>query len=63
VNVDQFGVCHGPHAQARALLTEHGFGHLEIMVHNENGLIEIVSINTLAPNPEGVNILSNESFH
>lgn len=63
VNVDQYGVAHSPHAQARALLTEHGFGQLEVMIHNENGQIEIVLVSSLVPNPEGVNILSNESFH
>ena len=63
VNVDQYGICHSPHAQARALLSEHGFDHLKIMVHNDNGMIEIVTVKSLVPNPNGVNVLSHDSFH
>jgi len=63
VNVDQYGVCHSPHAQARALLSEHGFDHLKIMVHNDNGIIEIVTVKSLVPNPNGVYVLSHDSFH
>lgn len=61
---DQYGICHAPHGQARALLTEHGFNQLNIMIHNnDTGLIEIVTVSELTPNPAGISTLSTDSFH
>lgn len=62
VNCDQFGIIHAPHAASRALLTEHGFNNLNIMIHNDNGMIQIVSAESLVPNPNGSTVLSHDSF-
>jgi cytidine deaminase len=60
---DQFGVCHAPFAQARALLTEHGYGDTRIVVHNPaNGACELtLACSLLPPLPGGV-MLSHSSF-
>ena len=34
VQADQFGIAHAPFAPARAFLTEHGFAHCQIVVHD-----------------------------
>ena len=60
---DQFGVCHAPFAQARALLTEHGYGDTRIVVHNSaSGACEMtLACSLLPPLPGGV-MLSHNSF-
>lgn len=34
---DQHGVCHAPHATARAILVEHGYGDVRVLVHDSDG--------------------------
>lgn len=41
--VDQFGNLHAPFAQARAFLTEHGFGDTKVIVHGEDGGIVVLT--------------------
>jgi hypothetical protein len=67
VMTDQFGVAHAPFAQARSLLTEHGYGELQIIVHSFNDDLSaaeavIVTANDLAPQPEGSRILCGADF-
>lgn len=33
LHVDQFGICHAPHASARAWLTEYGYGDCSMLIH------------------------------
>lgn len=40
--VDQFGNLHAPFAQARAFLTEHGFGDTKVVVHGEDGRVVVL---------------------
>merc|ERR1712086_83660 len=49
VMADQFGVCHGPFAAARSFLSEHGWGKVKIMLHNEEGQLELHTVNELMP--------------
>lgn len=54
--VDQFGIAHAPFAQARALLSEHGFGSLLVAVHTvADGVLTpcVTSVADLAPSPTG----------
>lgn len=52
---DQFGICHAPHAQARALLTEHGFASAPIiLIHGANGECMAVTAEALSPPPPGL---------
>ena len=63
VMVDQFGVAHAPFAQARALLYEHGFGDIRVIVHNMTSKeLEIVLASSLAPQPQGGRLLSHDDF-
>lgn len=63
IMVDQYGVAHAPFAQARALLTEHGFGHIGILVHDSISK-DIVSTTAaaLAPSPPGIRLLTHSDF-
>eukprot|EP01035_Chromulina_nebulosa_P019885 gene19885-25840_t len=56
--IDQFGVAHAPFAQARALLSEHGYGDIITIVHDEDGKLHNVKISDLAPAVE-LDYLSN----
>lgn len=49
VMMDQFGVMHAPFAQARALLTELGYGEVTVLVHNAQGCVEEVRCRELLP--------------
>lgn len=63
VMTDQYGVCHAPFAQARALLTEHGYGFVGVIVHNiETMRAEVVVAEALAPPPPGGKFLTSEDF-
>jgi cytidine deaminase len=63
IMTDQFGVAHAPFAQARALLTEYGFGHLQVAIHDEAGALHIVSAADLLPSPPGGGVLlSHDNF-
>lgn len=53
---DQFGIAHAPFAQARALLSEHGFGSLLVAVHTvADGVLNpcYTSVAELSPSPTG----------
>jgi hypothetical protein len=62
VMCDQFGVCHAPFAQARSLLSEHGYGYLTVLVHGEDGALHSPSVAELIPQPSGSHLVSNEAF-
>ena len=51
VQSDQFGVAHAPFANGRALLSEHGFGHVDVIVTREDGSFAVVRATDLAPAP------------
>lgn len=54
VMVDQFGIAHAPFAQARALLSEHGFGEAPvILVHDRDGNTATTTAGALTPPPPG----------
>ena len=59
---DQFGVCHAPFAQGRSLLQEHGYGYLQVLVHNEDGQFVTTSVDELIPQPSGSKLLSHDDF-
>ena len=60
--VDQYGIAHAPPAQPRALLIEHGFSDVIIILHNERGGIEYIPASVLLPTPPGVNLLTHDNF-
>lgn len=62
--VDQHGVAHAPFAQARALLTEHGYGDLSVVVHDYETLQPvIVRAADLTPEPpSGGKLLCQDDF-
>ena len=65
VMVDQFGIAHAPFAQARALLTEHGFGDIKVLVHEEKtGRAAFCLASDLTPPPpgEGAGWLTHDEF-
>lgn len=60
---DQYGVCHAPFATARSLLTEHGYGDVQIIVsHHPITCYEICTANELVPLPAGIDPLSHDDF-
>jgi cytidine deaminase len=63
VMCDQFGVAHAPFAQARCLLTEHGYDYVQVLVHDENGVLCTVTAKELVPQPAGTSLVSHEMFH
>jgi cytidine deaminase len=63
VMVDQMGIAHAPFAQARSLLSEHGYGYLQILVHDEFGDIHVCSIADLVPQPKDCPLLSHDDFN
>ena len=60
--LDQFGVCHAPHAQARSLLTEHDYGYVLCIVHDTFGQVATHSAASLVPAPSGDLPLTHEDF-
>ncbi|KAJ1429388.1 hypothetical protein B484DRAFT_449427 [Ochromonadaceae sp. CCMP2298] len=63
VCVDQFGVAHGPFAQARSLLTEHGYGFVQVLVHDAEGILITSTADDLLPQPPGCQLLSHDDFN
>ena len=50
LHVDQFGICHAPHAKARAWLHESGRGSTRVLVHNRSdGALAFVTAARLSP--------------
>lgn len=62
VMCDQFGVAHAPFAQARALLYEHGYRYVKILVHDKEGALNAFSVDELVPQPVGTYLVSEEIF-
>jgi len=63
VMVDQAGIAHAPFAQARSLLSEHGYEYLQVLVHDEFGDIHVCSIADLIPQPKDCPLLSHDDFN
>lgn len=64
VMVDQFGVAHGPFAAARSLLSEHGYGYIEVLIHDSNtGEFVTQTIDELIPQVKDSHLLSCSDFH
>lgn len=63
VMCDQFGVAHAPFAQARCLLTEHGYGYVQVLVHDSDGVLCTAAADDLVPQPAGTSLVSHEMFH
>ena len=59
VMVDQFGTCHAPFAQGRALLTEYGYNDLMVIVHDATGTCCMTTAQSLAPSHS---LLSHDDF-
>jgi hypothetical protein len=49
MQLDQFGVLHSPHAQARAYFHEYGYDDVVVAVHTPGGSVELPTIASLAP--------------
>ena len=63
VQVDQYGVAHAPFASARALLTEHGYDDVQILVHSEvDGTARVCNASNLCPPPPGAEMLTHDDF-
>ncbi len=62
VMLDQWGVAHAPFASARAILTEWGYGHVQILVHDEHGKACVSTAEALCPPPKDGRFLSHDSF-
>jgi hypothetical protein len=62
VMCDQFGVAHAPFAQARCLLTEHGYEYVQVLVHDSEGALCTAAAGDLVPQPEGTRLVSCEIF-
>ena len=46
---DQYGVCHAPFATARSFLTEHGYGDVSVLLHDNDGVLHTVTAAELLP--------------
>ena len=46
---DQYGILHAPCGLARSLLTENGYGNVQVAVHNTEGQILFCSASELLP--------------
>jgi hypothetical protein len=57
---DQFGVCHAPFAQARAIYTEFGYGYVSLITHNSEGKCVSTRFDDLLP--QLVALMSNTDF-
>lgn len=62
IMVDQFGIAHSPVARARALLTEHGLGDLQVVLHADDGTLLIRPARELVPSPKGSRLLTHDDF-
>jgi hypothetical protein len=62
VMCDQFGVAHAPFAQARCLLTEHGYEYVQVLVHDSEGVLCTATAGDLVPQPEGTRLVSCDIF-
>ena len=51
--VDQFGIIHAPFGQARAVLCEHGYNDLKVILMQDDGAPEKVALSTLVPGLNG----------
>ena len=60
--VDQYGVAHAPFASARALLTEHGYARLRVLVHTSDGTATSCRAEELTPPPPGAEMLTHDDF-
>lgn len=49
LQVDQWGVCHAPHARARAWLSERGYGGVVVYAHDRSGALVRTTAERLAP--------------
>lgn len=49
LQVDQYGVCHAPHARARAWLSERGHGGVVVFAHDRSGALVRTTAERLAP--------------
>jgi len=49
VMCDQFGVCHAPFTQSRALLLEYGYDYIDILVNTKEGGFKVVKSKDLFP--------------
>ena len=63
VMCDQFGVAHAPFAQARCLLSEHGYDYVKVLVHSSEGELCTVNVAELIPQPDGTRLVSCDIFH
>lgn len=62
--VDQFGVAHGPFAAARSLLSEHGYGYIEVLMHDSSsGEFVMATVDDLIPQVKNSSLLSCSDFH
>jgi hypothetical protein len=59
LQADEFGVLHAPVAQARALLVEHGFGDLAVVVHSKDGELIVKRVSELVPS---LGYLTHDTF-
>lgn len=62
VMIDQFGITHAPFAQARSLLSEHGYEDIQVLVHDNAGEIQLCTIGSLLPQPPNTSLLSHDDF-
>ena len=53
IMVDQFGIIHAPFGQARAILSEHGYGHIKVIVMQSDGVPQTTTCSALIPNLDG----------
>ncbi len=65
VMVDQFGIAHAPFAQARSLLSEHDYGEVKVLVHDEqSGAFCLPTVDEIIPTlSHGCQLLSCSDFH
>jgi len=62
VMLDQWGVAHAPFASARAILSEYGYGDLQILVHDEEGAARVCTAGSLCPPPKDGKFMTHDLF-
>jgi cytidine deaminase len=62
VMVDQWGVAHAPFASARAILTEYGYGDVDILVHDSGTKAAVCKAIDLCPPPANGAFLTHDAF-
>jgi len=62
VMLDQWGIAHAPFASARAILTEYGYGDVQILVHDEHGAAQVCSAAALTPPPKDGKFMTHDLF-